>query len=97
MFSPDVFRTTGSASNSDRLIGALIVTFSLIAIAETGRSLRLLNVLFGAWLLIAPWVLTGFGRGAQANDLTGGIAVILLSLPRGSIRGRYGSWQPYIR
>ena len=97
MFSPDVFRTTGSASDSDRLMGAIIVTFSLIAIAEVGRGLRLLNILFGAWLLIAPWVLGGFGRGAQANGLAGGIAVILLSLPLGSIRGRYGSWQRYIR
>lgn len=97
MFSPDVFRTTGSASDSNRLMGSIIVTFSLIAIAEVGRSLRLLNILFGAWLLIAPWVLGGFGRGAQANDLAGGIAVILLSLPLGSIRGRYGSWQRYIR
>jgi hypothetical protein len=25
-----------------------------------------------------------------------GVAVILLSFPRGKVRDRYGSWQPYI-
>ena len=96
MFAPDIFGTTGSASDSDRLVGALVLTFALIATAEVIRPVRLLNVLFGAWLLIAPWMLNGFVTAAQWNDVVAGSALVLLSLPRGSVRGQYGTWQPYI-
>jgi len=96
MFAPDFFGTMGRASDSDRLVGALVMTFALIATAEVGRAVRFLNILFGAWLLIAPWMLDGFLTGAQWNDVVAGVALIALSLPRGRISGRYGSWQPYI-
>ena len=69
---------------------------TFIATAEVGRAVRFLNILCAAWLLIAPWVLDGFVTGAQWNEVAAGITLILLSLPRGRIRGRYGSWQPYI-
>ncbi len=97
MFAPDYFGTSGGASYSDRLVGALIVTFALIAVAEVARAVRFLNILFGVWLLIAPWVLSGFVAGAQWNDILAGIALIALSIPRNRISGRYGNWQPYIR
>lgn len=97
MVAPDYFGATGSASDSDRLVGALVLTFALIATAEVGRTLRFINMLFAAWLLIAPWVLDGFVAGAKWDDVVVGVALILLSLPRGGIRGRYGSWQPYIK
>ncbi len=96
MFAPDVLGSTGTAPAGDRLAGALIVTFALAATAEVGRALRLINIVFGAWLVVAPAVLAGFGSGAQWNDVAAGIAVILLSLRRGEIRARYGAWQPYI-
>lgn len=96
MFAPYVFQTTGRAADSDHLTGALIVTFTVIAMAETGRALRFLNILFGAWLVIAPFALSGFTPGAFVGGIVAGFALIILSFPRGKIRGRYGSWQPYI-
>ena len=96
MFAPDFFGTTGGASDSDRLAGALVVTFALVATAEVARAARLLNLLFGAWLLVAPWVLGGFVAGARWNDVAAGVALVALSLPRGRVRGQYGGWQPYI-
>ena len=96
MFAPAVFGTTGRAADSDHLLGALIVTFAAIAIAEVGRAVRFINFLFGAWLIAAPWLLSGFVSGAQWNGVVVGVVLILLSLPRGRVRGRYGSWKPYI-
>ena len=78
------------------MIGALVVTFALIAVAEVGRAARFLNIPFGAWLVIAPWALSGFVTGARWNDVVVGILLVLLSLPRGRVRGEYGGWQPYI-
>ena len=97
MFAPDYFGSSGGASDSDRLTGSLVVTFALIATAEVGRSVRLLNVLFGIWLVLSPWVLDGATAASRWNDLVLGAALIVLSLPRGHIRGEYGNWQPYIR
>jgi uncharacterized membrane protein len=96
MFAPAVFGTSGRAADSDHLVGALIVTFAAIAIAEVGRAMRFINILFGAWLVVAPWLLAGFFAGATWSDMASGVALILLSLPRGRVRGRYGSWERFI-
>ena len=72
------------------------MTFALVAAAEVARAARLLNLLFGAWLLVAPWVLGGFTAGARWNDMAAGVALVALSLPRGRVRGQYGAWQTYI-
>ena len=96
LFAPTVLGTTGRASESDRLLGVLIVTFTAIAVAEVGRPARFLNILFGAWLVIAPFLLAGYAPGGFAGGIIAGFALIILSFPRGKIRGRYGSWQPFI-
>jgi uncharacterized membrane protein len=96
MFAPDVLGTTGRASNSDRLVGALVLTFAFIATAEVARAMRFLNAPFAVWLLIAPWVLEGFVTSARWSDVLAGTTLLALSFPRGNIRGRYGSWQSYI-
>ncbi len=96
MFAPWFFQTTGRAADSDHLVGALIVTFAVIAMAEVGRAVRFINVLFGIWLVIAPFVLNGFTTGAIINGIIAGIVLILLSFPRGKIRENYGGWNDYI-
>jgi len=68
----------------------------VIAMAEVGRAIRFINILFGVWIVVAPWLLTGAATGARWNDVIVGLALILLSLPRGRVRERYGNWQPYV-
>lgn len=96
MFAPDVLGTSGRAASSDRLVGAIVVTVALIAVAEVVRALRFLNGLLGVWLVIAPLALVGYAPAAKWNAIALGIALLLLSLPRGHIRGHYGSWQRFI-
>ena len=43
-------------------MGALVVTFSVIAFAEPSRLVRWLNVLCGLWVLLTPWLLGGARR-----------------------------------
>lgn len=93
MCAPSVFGTQGAAADSDHLVGALIVTFAVIAIGEVARAARFVNILFGTWLVAAPWLLTGFTAGTQWNGIFVGVALILLSLRRGKVKERYGSWQ----
>ena len=97
IIAPSVLGSTGAAAHSDQLVGALIVTAAVISLAEVGRTIRLLNILFAAWVLAAPWILGGATSVARWNDAIVAVVMIGLSLPRGVVRERYGTWQPYIR
>ena len=97
MFTPSTLGSAGSAAHSEHLFGALIVTVAVIALADVGRVTRYVNVLFGAWVIAAPWILGGATTATKWNDLLAGALVILLSLPRGTVGERYGTWQRYIR
>jgi uncharacterized membrane protein len=97
MFAPAVLGSTGIAAHSDHLVGALIVTAAVIALADVGRAARFINLLFGAWVIVAPWLLSGATTGSKLSGIIAGALVILLSFPRGTIGERYGDFQRYIR
>jgi uncharacterized membrane protein len=97
MFAPSTLGSTGKAAHSDHLIGALVLTVAVIALAEVGRVARFVNVLFGAWIIAAPWLLGGATTAAAWNDVIAGSLVILLSFQRGPIIEQYGDFQRYIR
>lgn len=97
MFTPLVFGTSGMQADSDHLVGAMILTVSVCALAELARPLRLLNLAFGVWLLALPWFLDGTGTAAALNGLVCGFLVIGLSLPRGRRSSvHYGSADRWI-
>lgn len=95
--APDVLGTTGRAADSDHLVGAVVITIAAVAFAEPTRIARLGNVAVGAWLLAAPWVLGGTTDAGRASDVLAGAALIVLSLPRGTIHDRYAGWDTRIR
>ena len=89
--------SSGAMSNSDHLIGALVVTFAIIALAEVGRAVRFINIPFGAWLIAAPWLLDGIVSPlATWNSILCGVLLIGLAIPRGTIRNAYAGWDKYI-
>lgn len=96
MFAPAILGSEGRAAASDNLVGALIVTVAVISTAEVIRAFRFVNVLFAVWLLIAPWVLVGASATGRWSDMIAGIAVFILTLPRGTVRERYGAWDTYV-
>jgi hypothetical protein len=97
MFAPAVLHASGRAADSDHLVGAVIVTWSVIALGEVARHVRLLNIPLGLWLITAPWVLSGDTSASRWSDVAIGVAVILLSLRRGAIRQQFGGWNRYLR
>jgi uncharacterized membrane protein len=96
MILPALFGITDTASDLYYIAGALVTTVAAIAMAEVGRALRFLNVILGAWVAVAPWLSGGVSTGARLTALTLGLAVAALSIPRGSVRERYGSAQRLI-
>ena len=92
MFAPAALGSTGVAAHSDHLVGALIVTVAVIALADVGRATRFLNLLLGAWVAASPWRLGGATGASTRSGGVAGVLVILLSLPRGPVGACYGSW-----
>lgn len=93
MFTRLAFGTEPPMANSDHLVGSLVVTISIIAMAEVARPLRFLNVLAGLWLIGAPLMLEGGSTVANIAGTVVGLSIVLLSLPRG-VRSEhhYGRW-----
>ena len=96
-FTRLVFGTSDAIANSDHLVGALTVTVAIVATAEVARTLRLVNVLFGAWLVAAPWLLNGATTAGSWASVVLGVALAALSLPRGKrSREHYAGWDRFV-
>ena len=97
MFTRLSFGAFSTMANSDHMIGALVVTFSIIAFAEVVRSVRFINIVFGAWLMAAPWLLEGVASSSATwNSIICGILLIVLAIPRGRVKDSYAGWDKYV-
>lgn len=97
MAAPAVLGSTSAAADSNHLVGALVVTFSVITMGEPTRIVRFINIPLGLWIILAPWLLVGASTLTMINGLVVGVALVLVSIPRGAIRERYGSWDAIAR
>src|SRR5688500_6720909 len=91
-----IFGTEDAQAVSYHLLGSLIITISLSALAEMARPLRFINLLFGIALMGAPWMLDGGSPLADWAGVAAGFLLIALSIPRGPVRNRYGSWDRFV-
>lgn len=97
MAAPTLLGLAGGIADSTHIMGALVVTFSVIAFAEPSRVVRWLNVLFGLWVLLAPRILEGGTSAWQWMSVATGLALIALSFRCGPVEDHYGNWQRWIR
>jgi uncharacterized membrane protein len=96
MFYPGNFDVTGKAANYFTTLGALVVTFSVISMAEVGRALRLLNIIFAIWLITVMDLMRYIPPFPLWNANITGVALIVLSIPTGKIKEKYGTFKRYI-
>jgi nucleoside-diphosphate-sugar epimerase len=91
MFTRLTLGTEVGVANTDHVIGALVLTVISLAAAELARVLRLLLVPLGL-ALIALQVWGDAGLASVLNSIACGLALVLLALRRGAIKGQHGSW-----
>jgi nucleoside-diphosphate-sugar epimerase len=92
-----IFGDVPPLADSNHLAGALVFTVAIIAMAEVARALRFINVVFGLWIMSAPWLFAGGAAMAVGRGAVAGLLMIALSLPRGQrSREHYGSWDRFI-
>ncbi len=85
----------GNMAKADHLVGSLALTIISVSAAEVARPARFLLIPLGAALLVTPFVYGSSGLQLTASLIVG-VALILLSLRRGPIRGRYAAWSRLI-
>ncbi len=97
MFTRLFFGSVPPLADSDHVVGAMIVTFAVMAMAEVGRALRFANIAFGLWLVAAPRLLAGANGVGAGFDVVVGLVVVVLSLPRGKRSAQhYGRWDRFV-
>lgn len=96
MFSPSLLSVQGSMANSLTTIGALVVTFSIMAMAEVGRVVRFINIPFAIWLIVAAFRTNTISANTVWIVVIAAVALILVSLPKGKIAEKYGTFDKYI-
>lgn len=95
MFTRITLDADANMANADHLIGALVLTVVITALAESGRAFRFLIMPLGAALLITPFVYTADTVAVVASIICG-LLLIGLSVPRGTIHNSYGKWDRFI-
>ena len=95
LFTRVTLGVDGSLANAHHVIGSLVLTVVSIAAAEVARPARYLNMALGAALIATPLMFDA-STVTSIVSIVLGAALVLLSIRRGPIRARYGSWNRLI-
>jgi uncharacterized membrane protein len=97
MARPDILPFGTATADCDHLIGALVVTIAAVATAEVTRIARLINIPLGAALVVAALVLAKNLPLVFCSEVACGLALIILSMPRGKIIEKYAGWDRFVK
>ena len=93
MATPLFFGTEPPLYFSDHVAGCLVILVAVTALAEIVRPVRFLNVALGGWIAASPFLLDGGGTAGSVAAVAIGLALVALSLPRGTRSDEhYGGW-----
>jgi hypothetical protein len=96
MTAPGIFGFNKAISDNAHIVGPLIATFSIIAISECTRNVRLFNFPLAVWLLAAPVILRYDNDTALMNDYVVSIIIIFLFLVKPRRKHRFGGGWPAV-
>lgn len=95
MFTRVTLGNSGSMAHWDHLLGALMITVVIIALAETARPLRWLLIPLALPLLFTPLVYQ-VGWLATTSSIVSALVVMVLCTRGDPIKGRYGHWNRWL-
>jgi uncharacterized membrane protein len=88
--------THGILAHNFDVCGALTVVVSIISWAEVIRIFRFFNILIALWLAASLWIFPGATPLVFIHALIVTLILILLSLRKGKIKEKYGTWDSLI-
>jgi hypothetical protein len=96
MIAPDAMGYEKNIANNAHIVGPLIATFSMIAIWECTRNVRLLNLPIVVWMLAAPLFISYENDTALLHDYGVAIAVMFLCFVKPVRKYRFGGGWPAV-
>lgn len=96
LFANEILGFKGILAAVTDVCGALIIVFSVISWAEVIRAFRFINILISAIFVLAAFVLPGTSQFIIIHSIVIAVVVSGLSIFKGKIREKYGSWDKYI-
>lgn len=87
--SPDVMGYGGQVRVNHQVVGVWMATFGMIAISESMRAVRWVNLALGLWLVSAPFILD-YPDERTSGSIIVGIAAMCLASVRGTLSERFG-------
>ena len=98
MVAPAILGYDKNISDNAHIVGPLIATFSMIAIWECTRNMRLLNLPVAFWMMAAPLFIEYNNDTALMHDYGVAIAVIFLLLVKPARKHTFaGGWLSLIK
>ncbi len=97
MISPSLLGYSGKLADSNHLVGAVVVAFSIISMSEVVRSLRFSNVLFALWLITSIWIFNNPGGITLWSQIAAAIILIVVTFRKGIINDTHGGFNKYIK
>jgi len=97
MFSPPAVHVIGRVEFTNYFLGNLICLISVLSMAEVARPLRYLNILFGFFIGVAPWLFHDENVISNWNNVISGLLLISCSISRGKVLQHYGPLDRFIR
>ncbi len=95
MFTRLTLGVDGGMADAHHMIGSLLIAVSAMAMAETGRALRFVNLFLALALLVVPFILSG-DTMSLLSTVAAAVVVAAASIPRGPVTASYGSWDRVI-
>lgn len=95
LFTRITLGAEGNMAHVHHVIGSLVLAVVSISAAEVARPVRYINIVLGAALMAAPFMVEA-EMVATIVSVVLGIAIIALSVRGGPIRERYGDWNRLI-
>jgi hypothetical protein len=89
MIAPALFKFNSVAADNNHIVGPLVLTFAIVSLWEINRNVRLFNIVTGSWLIVSPFII-GFTNTPLFIDVVLGMAVLVFSLNKGTVKNRYG-------
>jgi hypothetical protein len=67
-----------------------------MAMAEVGRAVRFINIAFALWLITTLFFVNDLPTNALWTAIISGVVLIGLSIRKGRVREKYGTFDKYI-
>ena len=99
MVAPAVLGHSGTGlGTSDRITGPVILATAFLGIFPITRLVRWFNGLPGAWLLVAPFLLSGGSTPATVSNVVSGVVVLALFWIEKAPQDQYGGgWDTLVK